>query len=346
VVADHPRYSGRAAFALATAVAVTGLAGYLISRPSGPLRSAPPVSTTPPQQHDPAPIAPQSAGGFSVADDPAVDQVVMFGGLQDDEATWVYDGTRWALEEPKVSPPGRIDAAIAYDPLLHLVVLFGGHGAPGTDLHDTWAWAGATWHELDKGSDGVPPADADMAWDPGLDQLVLIAAGSADTMSSTWVWSGAHWTRRSTGPPATPAAVALGFDPSSHRLLAVGLVQPFSPTLAEPTQTWTWNGSGWRQLPLRADPLAVEVRAVALDPASGQLLLFTDQPSRSEASAVWSWNGSEWMESTTPAQAILDGATVTTNTSLLLVGALDSTARGAATPVQVYVWTANRWQGT
>jgi hypothetical protein len=343
VVGDHRRSSGRAGIALAIAVVAAGLVGFLISRPSHPLHPAPPVSTTPPQL-DLAPMGPQSAGGFSVADDPVSGQIVMFGGLPDDEATWLFDGARWTLAEPTLSPSGRIDAAIAYDPALHLVLLFGGHGSPGTDLHDTWAWGGAAWRELDTGDGDSPPADADMAWDPELHQMVLIAAGSADTTSTTWVWSVTHWSRRASGPPTTPDAMAVGFDAPSHQLLAVGLLPPFSPTLAEPTQTWTWNGYAWRQLPLRADPLAVAVRAVAGDPVSGQFLLFTAQPPSPEPYAVWSWNGATWKRSTTAGYAILEGTVVTMDSRLVLVGALNSVGRGATTAVQVFAWTVNGWK--
>ena len=341
---DRPRSPWRAGLALAVAVAGTGIAGYLISRPSRPPQPVPPGSTTPPVTQNPSLFGPQSTGGFSVADDAASGQVVVFGGIQDNEATWLWNGTRWDLAQPKVSPPGRIDAATAYDPALHLVLLFGGHGAPGTDLHDTWAWGGTTWRELDSGTGISPPADADMAWDPASDQMVLIAAGSADNTSTSWVWSGTRWMRMTNGLPTPPAAVALGFDPASRRLLAVGLLPPFTPTQAEPTETWAWNGSSWLRLSLHADPIASEIVAVSWDPVSSRFLLFADQPSSTNPAGIWSWNGSGWAASATVGQPILDGAIVSTNTSLLLVGALDSTGLGTVTRVQVFSWDAAGWR--
>jgi hypothetical protein len=341
---DRPPYSWRAWFALGIAVAGMGLAGYLISRASHSPQPAPPGSTAPPVTQNPSLFGPQSTGGFSVADDAASGQVVVFGGIQDDEATWLWNGTRWNLAEPKVSPPGRIDAATAYDPALHLVLLFGGHGAPGTDLHDTWGWGGTSWRELDGGAGESPPADADMAWDAALDDMVLIAAGSADTTSTTWVWSATHWTRVASGLPTTPAAVAAGFDPSTHRLVAVGLARPPDPPLGQPTRTWTWNGSVWQETFLHGDPVAFDVLAVTWDPVSSQFLLFAGQPSSTNPAGTWDWNGAEWVASATAGQPILDGAIVTTSTSLLLVGALDSTGLGTVTRVQVFSWSAAGWR--
>ena len=341
---DHPRYSWRAGLALAFAVAGTATVGYVISRASQSPQPVPPGSTPSAVTRSPTPIGPQSTGGFSVADDAATGEVVVFGGIQDDEATWLWSGTRWNLAEPSVSPPGRIDAASAYDPALHLVLLFGGHGAPGTDLHDTWAWGGTTWRELDSGAGAPPPADADMAWDAALGQMVLIAANSADAASTTWVWTDTHWKRVATGLPTTPGAAAIGVDPSTHQLLAVGLLPPFTPTIAAPAQTWDWDGSSWRLLTLRADPLAVAVLAVTWDPVSRTLLLFADKQSGTDIAAVWGWNGSGWQELTTAPQRILDGALVATDTSLLLIGATDSTGSGAATPVRVFSWNADGWR--
>ena len=73
-------------------------------------------------------MAPPATAGYSVADDLATRQVVVFGGIADNQATWLWSGSRWSLAQPATSPSGRIEAAAAYDPALHLVLLFGGHG--------------------------------------------------------------------------------------------------------------------------------------------------------------------------------------------------------------------------
>ena len=70
-----------AATAMIIAVAAAALAGFLISRPQGP------ASETPP-----APNVPFSTDGYSVADDVASNQVVVFGGDLSLDQTWVWNG--------------------------------------------------------------------------------------------------------------------------------------------------------------------------------------------------------------------------------------------------------------
>lgn len=59
--------------------------------------------------------------------------------------TWTWNGATWTQQFPPASPPARTDAALAYDPILKQVVLFGGFNRPGQGLDDTWTWDGTTW---------------------------------------------------------------------------------------------------------------------------------------------------------------------------------------------------------
>jgi len=86
--------------------------------------------------------------------------VVLFGGrtagdeelLFQDAWEWC-DGT-WSDRTPSgTSPPARWGGAMAYDPLVRRVVLFGGSGP----LADTWEWDGSGW--IDRTPSGTgPPA--------------------------------------------------------------------------------------------------------------------------------------------------------------------------------------------
>ena len=91
-----------------------------------PLHLSPP---TPSADPTPIPSGPISGIGFSVVDDPATFQVVLFGGVDNYANTWIWSG-HWILAAPSDEPSGRIDAAIAYDPLTQQVLLFGGRQAP------------------------------------------------------------------------------------------------------------------------------------------------------------------------------------------------------------------------
>jgi hypothetical protein len=78
--------------------------------------------------------------------DSARDELVLFGGLVDGDAsaeTWIEDATGWRRLDV-AGPPARNVHAMAYDPVRQMVVLYGGIGADGK-LADTWEWDGGGW---------------------------------------------------------------------------------------------------------------------------------------------------------------------------------------------------------
>src|SRR5437879_4587846 len=171
-----PEPGGRRAVStavLAGVVAVAGAVGLVVSvlqRPSIPPPSPPTAVPAPPPTMTAIPTpdsgGPVSSFGFSVVDDPAVPHVVTVGGVDRSDDTWLWDGGRWSLARPAISPPGRFLAAAAYDPVTTLAMLFGGRLERGALANDTWAWDGATWHELNNGIGAPPPEEgALMAWD-------------------------------------------------------------------------------------------------------------------------------------------------------------------------------------
>ena len=84
----------------------------------------------------------------AMAYDAASNQVVLFGGAVpastgsalDD--TWVWNGTSWSQRILATRPPGRTQAAMAYDAATHKLVLFGGVDTDGTPYNDTCVKAG------------------------------------------------------------------------------------------------------------------------------------------------------------------------------------------------------------
>ena len=134
-----------------TVIIVAGATiGFAVSRRPAP---APPPPTPRPE----APT-PRSAFGYSVAGDPAHGEVVLFGGVDTYDQTWLWNGKRWTQAHPPSSPAGRFDSPAAYDPATGQVLLFGGRLADGEVAGDTWAWDGTTWNQLDAGSPAGPPA--------------------------------------------------------------------------------------------------------------------------------------------------------------------------------------------
>jgi len=139
------------------------------------------------------------------------------------------------------------------------------------------------------------------AYDP-VHQVVLLYGGSpgGEFDTDTWEWNGQTWTQLASGQPITPTSVtvsppglvdaAAGFDPVSQRILLFGE----SAGIAE---TWSWEGASWHELSPSRSPDARASTSLALDPTTGQLLLFggyrvIEQPSA--ANDTWTWNGSNW----------------------------------------------------
>jgi hypothetical protein len=270
---------------LVAVIASAAVVGIAISAAQRPPSATPSPTHAPTPRPEPTaiPSAPVTGIGFTVADDPATGQVVLFGGVGDGANTWLWVAGHWVLARPPTSPPGRIDASAAYDPETEQVLLFGGgdarvNGSPSFD--DTWAWDGYTWTELERLSHGEPIGEgSSMAWDDALDEMVLVT--SADDTSGndeTWVWSGSGWVLQVQGDVAPSAFdLAMAFDPVTRSLIAEGCcATPQSPLGALDT-TWRWNGRRWIQLAGTAEPPAGFIpRPRSVDGPSRALQLRSD----------------------------------------------------------------------
>ena len=250
--------NARSVIALLSAIAVAGAIGIAISlaqHRAAPLAQHAPDPFRPqPVTPSPVPNEPQAGLGFTVADDPATHEVVLFGGVGDYPSTWLWNGSRWTLAHPATSPEGRFGASAAYDPQTKTVVMFGGRLEDGTPIHDTWAWDGTTWNDLDSGAGGPPPGEgSDMAWDAATTQMILItSSGVISNPAETWIWAGTHWSHPS-GAVLPPGAdySPMSFDPVSKSLLAVGCCVGPPPSTGAASTTWRWTGATWRLVPPR-----------------------------------------------------------------------------------------------
>src|ERR1700676_1198983 len=82
---------------LVAVVAIAAIAGVAISTAQRPPAQAPPRSPGPTAAPTPIPRGPISGIGFTVADDPSTAQVVLFGGVNNYDNTWVWSRGGWAL---------------------------------------------------------------------------------------------------------------------------------------------------------------------------------------------------------------------------------------------------------
>lgn len=277
---------------------------------------------------------PVSAYGYSVVDDPAAHQVVLFGGIDDYDNTWLWNGQRWTLARPGASPPGRFDAAAAYDPVTRQVMVYGGRLGPGEVVCDTWAWTGTTWVELEKGSSQLPAGEfAQMAWDATRREMVLVTP--TDTALETWVWK-SGWVRQPDGDLDATNTGGLGLDPTSGSLLLLA-----SGSAAGAGSTWPWDGSAWRRV---SGPPPPSAGWIAIDPLSGRLLLLAYFSPSQPAPAIWTWSGAGWSlmpGSTVASIGPSEIATEVGHGRLLLFGSLAGSTQSAPLPVRIWAWTGD-----
>jgi cysteine-rich repeat protein len=134
---------------------------------------------------------PPARRDFAIAYDAARERIVLFGGrgasgLLGD--LWEWDGRQW-LERTPAGLPGpspRSGHALAYDPTVRGVVLFGGSDASGK-LDDLWAWDGASWIALEPMIPPYPVTAPSPRWhaavlyDPVRRDLMLLGGEDAAT---------------------------------------------------------------------------------------------------------------------------------------------------------------------
>jgi len=144
--------------------------------------------------------------------DPKRQRLVLFGGyswadgtrtyLQD---TWEFNGKAWARFATG-GPSPRSGAAIAFDPELGQVVLFGGSPAK----NDTWVWDGTAWSEVPAPTPPPGRYDAAMAAPPAGGSVLRFGGwdGQART-ADTWRLRGGLWTvlKGDAPPPRNYAAM-------------------------------------------------------------------------------------------------------------------------------------------
>lgn len=190
------------------------------------------------------PTKPSSGSSAAVAFDADREVAVAFGGLASgsavkSNATLEWQGQGWFPRDTPVAPaPANSDeAAMAYDALREVVLLFNGLTA------ETWSWNGNQWKRINVPGSGSAPGKRTrfaMAFDKRSGNLVLFGgerSGGAE-LNDTWVWNGLAW--REVTPkglqPEPRGGHVMAFHPPS------GGVVMFGDDKRGLSDVWWWDG--------------------------------------------------------------------------------------------------------
>jgi hypothetical protein len=99
--------------------------------------------------------APSPRYAYVMVDDPALNEIVLFGGSDPADNsmgdTWVFSGHSWhnITAALRMAPSPRSEAAMVYDPSMQALVLFGGLNVPShVTYNDTWEFNANGWTQL------------------------------------------------------------------------------------------------------------------------------------------------------------------------------------------------------
>jgi hypothetical protein len=251
----------------------------------------------------------------SLAYDTPRNNFVLFGGqfgsVSYDE-TWTFDGQTWHRQTPAHKPPARRDAAMAYDPSLRRVVMYGGlisKGAEGAEAADTWTWDGSDWNLVSADNNG-PHLRFGASMVTAATHVILFGGHVFNTQyfGDAWTLAGTTWTRLDYGPaPAGRgnAAVAWNEDDSSLFVFGgLGIRAGAGPgNLGVPlTDAWSLKAGAWSQL-TSAGPPALYAASGVWDPAAHSVLVLLGMSCPQPINDAWAWNGSAWTQSRLPVPA-------------------------------------------
>ena len=257
-------------------------------------------------------VAPPRRAQYGMAYDPALRQLVLFGGCSFCGApgfkvlldTWAFDGTAWHELHSSTVPSYEPSPLLAWDSETRTFDMFApppGYGVspPNGDFNsDTslgrwywgshgWVWAGSVDLQA-----FVPPSA--LVQEPGAKQMLYFsyqpysgtclpptrcgADPSGLFYSETWTWNGKVFVKnRPTRAPRSSEAVTSDTRIGSIVAVADG-------------DAWRWNGTTWLDSPLGL-PKGFQVQSAVYDPPTGQVVIWGMAGSAHPHPETWAWVG-------------------------------------------------------
>jgi hypothetical protein len=285
--------------------------------------------------------------------------------------TWTWDGVHaWSQRRSASAPatiPGKVGGpvpAMAWDPITRSVLAVVGDMPRPGDLVPTvappatWSWQSGAWTRLD--SVHTPDVVSGVMFSfPPARQLILFS-GCCDVVQKPanssypfknaakpgmWAWDGHDWSEVHPAhlPPARwGATVAYSSELNEAVMYGGQAISPEPPPL---TDTWSWNGTDWRQVASPKVPGDFVVSTAAA--ARGQVVLTAGGQSFTKGTAssdnqTWVWGGTAWVKLDVPTPSCFYCELAYDPVRRLTVLVSDTDGRPNATD-EVWTWDGARW---
>lgn len=222
-----------------------------------------------------APIGgPSARSSASMVYDPALNGCLLFGGFYYTtdtyySQTWLFAGGSWQPISTANAPLPRSEAAMAWDPAVGAVILYGGLNDT-TTFGDTWAFTGSDW-QLQTGIIAPPPARSagSMAFDNATQSLIMTDghSGGGGLLAETWSYAAGQWNQ--VFPVVAPRAGSYTESATlpNGSVLVVGL----GNTTFE---NWVYANGTWAKISPPNNPSLRNDGALVYDASDGYLLMF------------------------------------------------------------------------
>jgi galactose oxidase-like protein len=202
----------------------------------------------------------------------------------------------WTNETSSVAgtpPSPRSDAAFTNDPLGGYDVLFGGQGAGGTILGDTWALFGGNWVNLPMSVSPSPRAGAALTFDKSVNNYLILFGGvgsNGQVLGDTWSFVGGKWVQLhpTISPPPRQLATMI-FSPADNEMLLFGGTNATKTTYYQ--DSWAFKNGQWSQISPATSPPARAGAGMVYDSTDGYVVMFGGSSAGGDLGDTWRFKG-------------------------------------------------------
>ena len=213
----------------------------------------------------------------------------------------------WTNVTPTNSPPPRAYAAMAYDPSLSGIILFGGSdpmpNGSAVLYNDTWLFAHGNWTKVN--TTNAPPAEglSNMVYDAKDGYLLLFGGSSSRGLNNeTWEFQKGKWVNVTTrySPPIV-SAPEMAYDPSLGEVVeysgwGTAASCGYCSTNGPVPYTWVYSAGVWTNVTKTSQPKGGPsggrtYGSLAYDPQLRALVLVGGSNGRANPTGTWTYNG-------------------------------------------------------